>query len=47
MTIVPDMGILSGVTSRTIQKLSLIYGFEFNTEEETANFGSPQPPPPA
>ena len=36
MTIVPDMGILSAVTLRTIQKLSLIYGFEFNTEEETA-----------
>src|SRR6185437_6907080 len=36
MTIIPDMGILSGVTLRTIQKLSLIYGFEFNTEEETA-----------
>jgi EcsC family protein len=27
---------LSAVTLRTIQKLSLIYGFEFNTEEETA-----------
>src|SRR5580692_8070803 len=36
MTIVPDLGILSAVTLRTIQKLSLIYGFEFNTEEETA-----------
>jgi uncharacterized protein (DUF697 family) len=36
MTIIPDMGILSGVTLRTIQKLSLIYGFEFNSEEETA-----------
>ena len=36
MTIIPDMGILSAVTLRTIQKLSLIYGFEFNTEEETA-----------
>ena len=36
MTIIPDLGILSGVTLRTIQKLSLLYGFEFNTEEETA-----------
>ncbi len=36
ITIIPDLGILSGVTLRTIQKLSLIYGFEFNTEEETA-----------
>src|SRR6202521_1945803 len=36
LTIVPDLGILSAVTLRTIQKLSLIYGFEFNTEEETA-----------
>src|SRR6266849_5457299 len=36
VTIIPDMGILSGITLRTIQKLSLIYGFEFNTEEETA-----------
>src|SRR5579872_4381287 len=36
ITILPDLGILSGVTLRTIQKLSLIYGFEFNTEEETA-----------
>ena len=36
ITIVPDLGILSGVTMRTIQKLSLLYGFEFNTEEETA-----------
>ncbi|HMJ22530.1 MAG TPA: EcsC family protein [Terriglobales bacterium] len=36
ITIVPDLGILAAVTLRTIQKLSLIYGFEFNTEEETA-----------
>ncbi len=36
ITIIPDMGILSGITLRTIQKLSLIYGFEFNTGEETA-----------
>src|SRR6478672_9484838 len=36
ITIIPDLGILSGVTLRTIQKLSLLYGFEYNTEEETA-----------
>ncbi len=36
LTIVPDLGILSAVTLRTIQKLSLVYGFEFNTEEESA-----------
>lgn len=36
LTIVPDLSILSGITLRTIQKLSLVYGFEFNTEAETA-----------
>jgi EcsC protein family len=36
ITIVPDLSILAGITMRTIQKLSLVYGFEFNTEEETA-----------
>jgi uncharacterized protein (DUF697 family) len=36
VTLVPDMGILSAITMRTIQKLSLVYGFEFNTDEETA-----------
>src|ERR1700675_800924 len=36
ITIIPDLGILSAITLRTIQKLSLIYGFEFNTEEKTA-----------
>src|SRR6195256_1971282 len=36
LTIVPDLGILSAITMRTIQKLSLIYGFEMNTEEEIA-----------
>ena len=36
MTLVPDMGVLSAITMRTIQKLSLVYGFEFNTDEETA-----------
>ena len=32
----PDLGILSAVTMRTIQKLSLIYGFEINTDDEVA-----------
>jgi hypothetical protein len=35
-TIVPDLSILSAITLRTIQKLSLIYGFEYNTDDETA-----------
>ena len=36
ITIVPDLGILSAITMRTIQKLSLIYGFEMNTDDEIA-----------
>jgi hypothetical protein len=36
ITIVPDLGILSAITMRTIQKLSLIYGFQFNSDEEIA-----------
>ena len=36
MTIVPDLGILSAITMRTIQKLSLLYGFPFNTDDEIA-----------
>jgi hypothetical protein len=36
ITILPDLGILSAITMRTIQKLSLIYGFQFNTDEEIA-----------
>jgi len=36
LTLVPDLGILAGITLRTIQKLSLIFGFEYNTDEETA-----------
>ena len=34
LTIVPDLGILAGITIRTIQKLSLLYGFQFNTDNE-------------
>ena len=36
ITIVPDLGILSAITMRTIQKLSLVYGFQFNTDDEVA-----------
>ena len=36
MTIVPDLSILAVITFRTLQKLSLVYGFEFNTDEEVA-----------
>ena len=36
ITLVPDLSILAGITLRTLQKLSLLYGFEFSTEEETA-----------
>ena len=36
LTLVPDFSILAGITLRTIQKLSLLYGFEFNTDEEMA-----------
>ncbi len=35
-TILPDLGILSAITMRMIQKLSLIYGFPYNTEQEEA-----------
>ena len=37
VTIVPDLGILSAITMRTIQKLSLVYGFQFNTDGEIAD----------
>jgi hypothetical protein len=36
VTILPDLGILSAITMRTIQKLSLVYGFQFNTDSEIA-----------
>jgi len=36
LTIIPDMGILSAITIRMLQKLSLIYGFEYSTESEVA-----------
>ena len=36
LTILPDFSILAGITLRTIQRLSLVYGFEYNTDEEMA-----------
>jgi hypothetical protein len=36
VTIVPDLSILAGITLRMIQKLSLIYGFEYSTDDEMA-----------
>ena len=36
LTILPDLSILAAITLRTVQKLSLVYGFEYNTEQEVA-----------
>ena len=36
LTMLPDLGILAAITLRMIQKLSLLYGFPYNTEEEEA-----------
>jgi hypothetical protein len=33
-TLAPDMGILSAITIRLLQKLSLLYGFEYATDRE-------------
>jgi len=35
-TVLPDLGILAAITMRMIQKLSLVYGFPYNTDEEEA-----------
>jgi len=35
-TVLPDLGILAAITMRMIQKLSLVYGFPYNTEDEEA-----------
>jgi EcsC family protein len=37
LTVVPDMGILAAITMRMLQKLSLLYGFEYVTQEETVD----------
>jgi len=36
ITAVPDIGLLSAITLRMIQRLSLLYGFEYSTEDENA-----------
>lgn len=36
LMIIPDLSILGAITMRMIQKLSLVYGFEYNTEDEIA-----------
>jgi len=36
LSLLPDLSILAAITLRTVQKLSLIYGFEYNTDEEVA-----------
>jgi len=36
LTAVPDMGILAAITLRMLQKLSLIYGFPYATDDEKA-----------
>jgi len=35
LSAVPDMGILAAITLRMLQKLSLLYGFEYASDEET------------
>lgn len=37
LTVVPNLGFLSAITLRLLQKLSLLYGFEYQTEEEVAD----------
>lgn len=34
LTAIPDMGILAAITLRMLQKLSLLYGFEYATDDE-------------
>lgn len=38
LTLLPDLSVLAAITVRSIQKLSLLYGFEFTTEEEISEF---------
>ena len=37
LTVLPDLSILAAITMRTLQKLSLTYGFEYNTDQEIAD----------
>jgi EcsC protein family len=34
LTVIPDIGILAAITLRLLQKLSLLYGFEYASDEE-------------
>jgi hypothetical protein len=34
LTVVPDLGVLATITIRLLQKLSLLYGFNYQTEDE-------------
>jgi hypothetical protein len=34
LTLVPDMGVLTAITIRLLQKLSLLYGFQYASEDE-------------
>jgi hypothetical protein len=36
ITLIPDLSILAAITLRTVQKLSLLYGFEYNTDQEVS-----------
>src|SRR6202040_4374347 len=45
-TILPDMGILSAITVRMLQKLSLIYGFEYTSADEETELWLPAATPP-
>lgn len=36
LSILPDVGFLGGITWRMIQKLSLVHGFEYSSEEDMA-----------
>src|SRR5690349_15208513 len=36
-TVLPDLSILAAITLRTVQKLSLLYGFEISSDQELAD----------
>src|SRR5208337_3344173 len=37
LSVLPDVGILGGITWRMIQKLSLVHGFEYTSEDDVAD----------
>ena len=45
LTIIPDLGILAAITIRMIQKLSLIYGFAYNANQEEEKLSVAAAPP--